>query len=117
MPATRPATISELAAIAQSDPDTTNNLELKHYLKRAETHRKAGQALVNRTTKGGAAGGNAGAGGGGNTGGAADVGLDLERAFIEYARAATLILEKIPSHRDYGTGLTTEQRNNLTLVS
>ncbi|KAJ7022299.1 hypothetical protein C8F04DRAFT_891721, partial [Mycena alexandri] len=91
----RPATISELAAIAQSDPDATNKLELKHYLKRAETHRKTGQAL----------------------GGSVDVGLDLERAFIEYARAATLILEQIPNHRDYGTGLTTDQRNNLTLVS
>ncbi|KAJ7088887.1 hypothetical protein B0H15DRAFT_758000, partial [Mycena belliarum] len=87
----RPATISELAAVAQSDPDASpsSNLELKHYLRRAETHRRAGQALAS----------------------------DLERAFIEYAQAATLIVEKIPSHRDFASGLTAEQRSNLTAVS
>ncbi|KAJ7133790.1 hypothetical protein C8R46DRAFT_837649, partial [Mycena filopes] len=104
----RPATISELAAIAQADADP-GNLELKQYLKRADTHRKAGLALVNRTKGAGASAG------GSNS--PAEIGLDLERAFIEYARAATLILEKIPVHRDYGTGLSAEHKSNLTLVS
>ncbi|KAJ6558747.1 hypothetical protein DFH09DRAFT_922316, partial [Mycena vulgaris] len=40
-----------------------------------------------------------------------------ERAFIEYARAATLVVDKIPSHRDYGRELTVEQKSNLAAVS
>ncbi|KAJ7483569.1 hypothetical protein FB451DRAFT_1029190 [Mycena latifolia] len=90
-PAIRPATISELAAVAQSDPDASpsSNLDLKHYLRRAESHRKTGTALAS----------------------------DLERAFIEYAQAATLIVEKIPAHREFATGLTAEQKSNLTAVS
>ncbi|KAJ7082156.1 hypothetical protein C8R44DRAFT_720545 [Mycena epipterygia] len=90
-PATRPATISELAAAAQADADAGGTRELKHYLRRADTHRRTGQAL--------------------------DAGTDLERAFIEFARAATLILETIPGHRDYATTLKGEQRANLTAVS
>ncbi|KAJ6579770.1 hypothetical protein B0H10DRAFT_909550 [Mycena sp. CBHHK59/15] len=41
------------------------------------------------------------------------VGLDKERAFIEFACAATLIMEMIPAHLDYGGGLNVEQRANL----
>ncbi|KAJ7826972.1 hypothetical protein B0H14DRAFT_1240621 [Mycena olivaceomarginata] len=37
----------------------------------------------------------------------------MERAFIEYARAATLIVETIPTHRDYQAGLSAEQKRNL----
>ncbi|KAJ7504776.1 hypothetical protein B0H11DRAFT_1709424, partial [Mycena galericulata] len=102
MPATRPATISELAAAAQTDPDIapSSNLDLKHYIRRAETHRKDGKAL-----------------GSGTSGvGTGDIGTDLELAFIEYARAATLIVEKIPSHRDFTSVLSAEQRANLTAV-
>lgn len=87
MPATRPATISELAAAAQTDPDIapSSDLDLKHYIRRAETHRKDRKAL-----------------GSGTRGvGTGDIGTDLELAFIEYARATMLIVEKIPSHRDY----------------
>ncbi|KAJ7187542.1 hypothetical protein GGX14DRAFT_383488 [Mycena pura] len=94
-PAARPATISELAAAAKADPDAASPAKqpLKYYLRRAETHKSGGKALAH------------------------DAGLDLERAFIEYARAATLIVETIPSHRDYATELTEPQRENLTAVS
>ncbi|KAJ6521074.1 hypothetical protein DFH09DRAFT_939324 [Mycena vulgaris] len=83
-PTTRPATISELAAVAQSGPDApaSNNLDLKHYLRRADR-----------------------------------CWTDMERAFVEYATAATLIVEKIPGRRDYGSGLTAKQKANLTALS
>jgi hypothetical protein len=42
---------------------------------------------------------------------------DLEASFIEFARAATIVLEKIPSHPDYRVLLTTTQRHNMGLVS
>ncbi|KAJ7503878.1 hypothetical protein B0H11DRAFT_1710429 [Mycena galericulata] len=104
MAGTRPATISELASFAQTDPDlaSSSNRELGHYLRRAETHRKSGKALAST------------AGTGPNTSG--DIGTDLERAFVEYARAATLIVEKIPGHGDYTGTLSAEQRANLTAV-
>jgi STAM-binding protein len=110
LPPTRPATIAELATLAQSDPDAAPSSahDLKHYLRRAETHRRTGQTLAS------------GAGGGptaSNRGGTADAGTDLERAFVEYARAATLIVEKIPEHAGYASGLTVEQRANLKAVS
>ncbi|KAF8157611.1 hypothetical protein K438DRAFT_1861182, partial [Mycena galopus ATCC 62051] len=38
----------------------------------------------------------------------------MERGFIEFARAATLIVETIPAHRDYATELNGEQKANLT---
>lgn len=41
---------------------------------------------------------------------------DIEGAFVILAKAATLVLEKMPTHRDYHTMLTAAQRNNLTLV-
>ncbi|KAJ7612180.1 hypothetical protein FB45DRAFT_760121 [Roridomyces roridus] len=101
MEGTRPATISELAAAAQSDPDlsSTSKQDIKYYIRRAETHRKEGKALASGAKK--------------RTG---DLGTDMELAFIEYAQSATLIVEKIPSHRDYNTALTAEQRTNLTAV-
>ncbi len=40
---------------------------------------------------------------------------DLEAAFVEYAKAATLVLEKVPTHLDYHT-LTNDQQRNLALV-
>jgi hypothetical protein len=46
-----------------------------------------------------------------------DVRVDLECTFIEYARAATLILETIPAHRDYSMSLNAEQGSNLKAVS
>ena len=42
---------------------------------------------------------------------------DLESAFIEFAKAATIVLEKIPAHRDYRVLLSSTQRHNMGLVS
>ncbi|KAF8157631.1 hypothetical protein K438DRAFT_1861217, partial [Mycena galopus ATCC 62051] len=38
----------------------------------------------------------------------------MERGFIEFARAATLIVETIPAHDEYATELNGEQKANLT---
>lgn len=86
----RPYCIAELADRA------THNLwdpskGLKQWLKAADGFRKAGRACY-------------------------DAG-DLEAAFVEYAKAATIILEKLPSHKEYVTLLTATQRHNLGLVS
>lgn len=72
----RPATIAELAARAQDnlwDPSKG----LKHWLRTAERARKSAEAYVQ-----------------------AD---DYESAFVEYAKAATIVLEKLPWHREYHT--------------
>ena len=42
---------------------------------------------------------------------------DVESAFVEYAKAATILLEKIPAHSDYRILLTSTQRWNMGLVS
>jgi hypothetical protein len=42
---------------------------------------------------------------------------DLESAFVEYAKAATIVLEKIPAHPDYRVLLSSTQRHNMGLVS
>jgi hypothetical protein len=42
---------------------------------------------------------------------------DLELAFVEYEKAATIVLEKIPAHPDYRILLSTTQRHNIGLVS
>lgn len=86
----RPYCIAELADRA------THNLwdpskGLKQWLKAADGFRKAGRAHY-------------------------DAG-DLEAAFVEFAKAATIILEKLPSHKEYFTLLTATQRHNLGLVS
>jgi hypothetical protein len=41
----------------------------------------------------------------------------LESAFVEFAKAATIVLEKIPTHPEYRVLLTPIQRNNMGLVS
>lgn len=41
---------------------------------------------------------------------------ELEDAFVEYTKAASLILEKIPSHRDYHARLDSTQRDTLIAV-
>lgn len=86
----RPATIAELAAQAQEnlwDPSKG----LKHWLRTAEKSRRNAEALV------------------------AD--SDFEGAFVEYAKAATIVLEKLPTHREYQTLLNADQRHNLGMVS
>ena len=86
----RPATISELAARAQDqlwDPSKG----LKHWLRTAEKARRNGDYYADHH--------------------------DFERAFVEYARAATIVLEKLPTHRDYNAMLNADQRQNLGMVS
>ena len=87
---TRPATIAELADKSREelwDP----NKHLKHWLRTAELARKSGKQYAENG--------------------------DYERSFVQLARAATIILEKMPSHRDYNTLLTSSQKHNLILVS
>lgn len=86
----RPRTIAELAAVTNEnlwDPSKP----LKHWLRTAEKARKVGNAFVESR--------------------------DYESAFIEFARAATLVLEKLPKHSEYKTLLSPAQRSNLGLVS
>ncbi|KAI0922657.1 hypothetical protein AcV5_009571 [Taiwanofungus camphoratus] len=84
----RPLSITELAIIAQEnlwDPSKG----LKHWLRTAEKARRTGDVLSEDG--------------------------DYERAFVELARAATIVLEKLPMHRDYTVLLNAEQRNNLAM--
>lgn len=86
----RPPTISELAERGKQnlwDPFKP----LKHWLRTAEAHKRAAQA--------------------------AEDNRDLENAFLEYAKAATIVVDKIPSHSEYLTVLNPLQRKNLGLVS
>ncbi|KAI0074331.1 hypothetical protein K474DRAFT_1566961, partial [Panus rudis PR-1116 ss-1] len=83
----RPATIAELAERARID---NTSMPLKYWLRTAESSRKHGSAYI-------------------------DAG-DFENAFIEFARAATIVLEKLPAHVDYQALLSPEQRSNLRKV-
>jgi STAM-binding protein len=85
-----PATIPELAERAL-DNLFDDRANLKHYLRTAEKYRKEGKDLAKQG--------------------------DLENAFVLLAKAATLVLEKLPAHRDYHTLLSAEQQNNLALAS
>lgn len=87
---TRPATIAELADKSREDLWDPNK-HLKHWLRTAELARKLGKQYAE--------------------------GGDYERSFVQLARAATIILEKMPTHKDYQTLLTSSQRHNLVLVS
>lgn len=90
MPNRRPATIAELAEAARIDLwDPTKGL--KHWLRTAERARKAGRTCHDQE--------------------------NWEAAFVEYARAATLVLDKLPTHREYNSLLTVDQRHNLAIVS
>ncbi|TFK64654.1 Mov34-domain-containing protein [Pluteus cervinus] len=84
----RPATIAELAEIAL-DGLWDESRELKHYLRIAEKYRREGKSAAEKG--------------------------DLELAFVHFAKAATLVLEKLPNHRDYKSVLNSEQRQNLSL--
>ncbi|KAF6745469.1 hypothetical protein DFP72DRAFT_781829, partial [Ephemerocybe angulata] len=83
-----PATIPELAERALDNlwDDRSN---LKHFLRTAERYRREGKELAKQG--------------------------DIEAAFVRLAKAATLVLEKLPTHRDYNTLLSVEQQNNLAL--
>lgn len=86
----RPATIAELAARAQAnlwDPSKG----LKHWLRTAEKARRTAETYIEVK--------------------------DYENAFIEYAKAATIVLEKLPHHKEYLSLLNADQRHNLGMVS
>ena len=85
----RPATITELAERAL-DNLYEEKKPLKHYLKLAERYRKDAKDYNSRG--------------------------DLENAFIYFARAATLALDKLPTHREFYALLNPTQRSNLNLV-
>jgi len=89
-PRYRPASIAELADRARDDLWDPSK-DVRHLLVTAQNHRAAGTGYVEAG--------------------------DLEGAFVEYARAATIVVEKVPSHRDFCTSLTVDQRYNLALVS
>lgn len=86
----RPASIGELAEKAL-DIDWDPSREFKHCLRMAERARNQARASLEQG--------------------------DLEVAFMLFARAATIALDKLPTHPSYATSLTELQRNNLGLVS
>lgn len=87
-PSRRPATISELAERANTQWDESKGF--KYHLKLAERYRREGKE-------------HARAG-------------DMENAFVQLAKAATLVLERLPEHPDYNAKLNATQRHNLGLV-
>jgi hypothetical protein len=85
----RPASIPELAEMAMLDLwDDTK--DFKQCLRMADNYRKEGKDCVRKG--------------------------DLEDAFVALVRAATLMLEKLPMHRDYNSMLDANQQQNLSLV-
>jgi hypothetical protein len=87
-PSRRPATISELAERANVPWDESGGF--KYHLKLAEKFRRDGKEYARSG--------------------------DMESAFVELAKAATLVLERLPEHPDYNTKLNFNQRHNLGLV-
>ena len=87
-PSRRPATISELAERANIPWDESK--AFKYHLKSAEKYRREGKEYARAG--------------------------DMENAFVELAKAATLVLERLPEHPDYTARLNANQRHNLGLV-
>ncbi|PSS34205.1 hypothetical protein PHLCEN_2v1755, partial [Hermanssonia centrifuga] len=87
-PGDHPATIAELASIAQQDIWDASR-PLKHWLRTAEKARKVGQAEAEAQ--------------------------NYEAAFVEFAKAATIVLERLPKHSEYQLLLNADQRHNLGL--
>ena len=85
----RPASIGELAERA-TQLEWDNSRDLKYCLRLAEHARNQAKAYQSAG--------------------------DLESAFILYARAATIALEKLPAHPQYRSVLKDTQRDNLGLV-
>jgi hypothetical protein len=87
----RPASIQELASRAHKFTDNWDpSKELKYWLRVAEHARHLAQSY--------------------------DRDNDIENAFVEYAKAATLILQKIPQHREFSQRLDSTQRETLSIV-
>ncbi|KAI0062561.1 hypothetical protein BV25DRAFT_1885276 [Artomyces pyxidatus] len=87
-PTPKPVSIAELAERAKAAVGESPK-GLKHWLRTAEAARHAGK----RYTEQG----------------------ELENAFVEYAKAATIVLEKLPNHKDYRVLLNSAQRHNMGL--
>lgn len=64
---------------------------LKHHLKLAERHRRNAKTCESKG--------------------------DLENAFIHFACSAVLVLDKLPTHREYFSMLNGTQRHNMEMVS
>jgi STAM-binding protein len=88
--ASRPRSIAELAEMAK-DSFGEGDFPFKTWLRIAENARRDAKSYQEQS--------------------------DFESAFVEYAKAATVALEKIPAHPDYRAILTSTQRNNMSLVS
>jgi hypothetical protein len=88
-PPRRPSTIAELAERAR-DSRWDDSLSVKQALRAAHRYRNAGYAHIDNG--------------------------DLEMGFVELARAATIVMEKIPAHKDYQTALSPTMRKNLGSV-
>ncbi|KAK7678703.1 hypothetical protein QCA50_018285 [Cerrena zonata] len=86
-PRHRPATIQELADQAKTDLGDPPTQGLKNWLRYAEKARKSGQIYKDRG--------------------------DYEAAFVDFAKAATIVLDHLPHHPEYTTLLNLEQRRNL----
>lgn len=86
----RPASIGELAEKAL-DIDWDPSRDFKHCLRMAERSRNQARTHLEQG--------------------------DLENAFMLFARAATIALDKLPTHPNYSTALSELQRHNLGLVS
>ncbi|KAF8982630.1 hypothetical protein BDQ17DRAFT_1262044 [Cyathus striatus] len=84
-----PSSIADLVARAM-DGLWDDSKELKHFLRLAEKYRREGKEYYEKG--------------------------DLENAFVYFAKAATLVLDKIPTHRDYDVKLKPMHKNNLGLV-
>ncbi|KAG6839558.1 hypothetical protein C0991_001534, partial [Blastosporella zonata] len=84
----RPPTITFLAARALADYWDPAK-ELKHYLRMAERLRRDAETFLDEDPP------------------------KYDEAFILYARAATLVMERLPEHRDYEKTLNKDQRANL----
>ncbi|KAF4621611.1 hypothetical protein D9613_012625 [Agrocybe pediades] len=88
--ATRPSTIAELAEKVRMIVKTLDDSrDFEHYLRQTHRHHRKWKDF-------------------------AQIG-DIENAFVELGRAATFVLEKLPTHRDYSTFLDENQRHNLVL--
>ncbi|TFY61127.1 hypothetical protein EVG20_g7174 [Dentipellis fragilis] len=84
----RPPSIAELADRAKADSWDPQR-PLKHWLRTAEHLRSSAKQSLERG--------------------------DLESAFVEFARAARIVLEKMPTHEDYKVLLNAQQRHNMGL--
>ena len=87
-PSQRPATIPELAERTNIPWDESKGLI--YHLNSAEKYRREGKEYERSG--------------------------DMENAFVELTKAATIVIERLPEHPDYMAELNPLQRDNLGLV-